>query len=306
MSEWHSFSVDVACKVGVNAAIILGNIKHWCKKNKANGKHLHDGLYWSYNSIKAFSELYPYLGKGAIDNALKKLESGGYVKVGNYNKTAYDRTKWYAITADGLALFGEEPFTEDETHFTKQEIKEPQTGNPSGQKQEPIPDIDQLSTSSQPDITPTADEPPIVEIVAYLNEKSGHNYSPKAKGTIKAISKAWGLNPDKTSEERLAMFKKIVDNMCIRWIGTTMEQWLVPSTIFRECHFDDYLNAAAVPPKHDDKQQHAMKPKISEPRIGFMKTDNRTGKTEVYMGNGVWEEYVSDYAPQEGDVDIDF
>jgi len=44
----------------------------------------------------------------------------------------------------------------------------------------------------------------------------------------------------------------------------------------------------------------------SEPRIGSMRTDNRTEKTEVYRGNGVWEEYVSDYVPQEGDVDIEF
>jgi len=49
-----------------------------------------------------------------------------------------------------------------------------------------------------------------------------------------------------------------------------------------------------------------QKLEISEPRIGSMRTDNRTEKTEVYRGNGVWEEYVSDYVPQEGDEDIDF
>lgn len=62
--------------------------------------------------------------------------------------------------------------------------------------------------------------------------------------------------------------------------------------------------------KPDGKKNQNRKPEqrkldLSEPRIGFMKTDNRTGKTEVYKGNGVWEEYVSDYVPQEGDVDID-
>ena len=44
----------------------------------------------------------------------------------------------------------------------------------------------------------------------------------------------------------------------------------------------------------------------SEPRIGSKREDNRTGKVEVYKGNGVWEEYVSDYVPQEGDEDIEF
>lgn len=43
----------------------------------------------------------------------------------------------------------------------------------------------------------------------------------------------------------------------------------------------------------------------SEPKVGSMRIDNRTNKKEVYKGNGVWEEYVSNYVPQEGDEDIE-
>jgi len=58
---------------------------------------------------------------------------------------------------------------------------------------------------------------------------------------------------------------------------------------------------------YNQKRQPAQqKLEISEPRIGSMRIDNMTGKREVYKGNGVWEEYVSDYVPQEGDEDIDF
>ena len=39
MSDMHSFNVDVAKEVGVNAAILLQSIKWWCLKNKANDKH---------------------------------------------------------------------------------------------------------------------------------------------------------------------------------------------------------------------------------------------------------------------------
>mgnify|MGYP002623363988 CR=1 FL=1 len=42
----------------------------------------------------------------------------------------------------------------------------------------------------------------------------------------------------------------------------------------------------------------------NEPMIGTIAEDNVTGKRKVYKGNGVWEEYVSDYVPQEGDYDI--
>jgi hypothetical protein len=53
------------------------------------------------------------------------------------------------------------------------------------------------------------------------------------------------------------------------------------------------------------RQPVQQKLEITEPRIGSMKIDNMTGRQEVYKGNGVWEEYVSDYVPQEGDVDIE-
>ena len=303
MSDWHSFSVDVACKVGVNAAIILGNIKHWCKKNKANGKHLHDGLYWSYNSIKAFSELYPYLGKGAIDNALKKLESGGYVKVGNYNKTPYDRTKWYAITAKGLALFDEKPFTEEETHFIKQEIQEPQSENPNGSKQKPIPDIDQLSTSYKPVIKQSSEEVPFAEIIAYLNEKTGRSYR-NVESNRKHIRARWNEYPDLTTEQRMEMFKHCIDAMCSVWLGDgKMEMYLRPQTLFGS-KFEGYANQPIMTKRQRSQRQKDLS-EHAEPSVGTIKSNWNTGKKEVYKGNGVWEEYVSDYVPQEGDEDIE-
>lgn len=141
MSDMHSFSVDVAKEVGVNAAILLQSIKWWCEKNKANGKHCYDGLYWTYNSVKAWQELYPYLGKSAIDSALKKLEERGFIKVGNYNKSAYDRTKWYAITDDGLRLFGD-------SISGNREMNEAESGNGFGENEEPIPVASQLPSTA--------------------------------------------------------------------------------------------------------------------------------------------------------------
>jgi len=39
----HHFEVEDAEKFGVNAAIILSNIKFWISKNRANEKHQHEG-----------------------------------------------------------------------------------------------------------------------------------------------------------------------------------------------------------------------------------------------------------------------
>ena len=92
----NSFDTEVAIDVGINAAILYQNIHYWCMHNEANRINEHDGLYWTYNSMKAFAELFPYLSEAQVRQALKVLEQKGYIKTGYFNKQAYDRTKWYA------------------------------------------------------------------------------------------------------------------------------------------------------------------------------------------------------------------
>jgi hypothetical protein len=100
----HIFDVDIAVKYGVLEAILIKNIYYWIAKNKANNKNYYDGSYWTYNSIKAFKELFPYASERQISNALKHLEKEGIIKVGNYNKSAYDRTNWYAFNKNATSI----------------------------------------------------------------------------------------------------------------------------------------------------------------------------------------------------------
>lgn len=94
----HCFDSDVAKDIGIIPAILLYNLWYWCEHNRANGVHEHDGSYWTFNSISAFEELFPYLTNWQLRAALKKLEDEGYIKVGNYNDLHVDRTKWYTVT----------------------------------------------------------------------------------------------------------------------------------------------------------------------------------------------------------------
>jgi hypothetical protein len=99
----HSFNVDIAKKYGVECAIILENMQWWIAKNKANRKHFYKGRYWTYNSAKSFSELFPYWSKHQIGRFLRRLEHEGLVVSGNFNKAGYDHTKWYSVN-DSLIL----------------------------------------------------------------------------------------------------------------------------------------------------------------------------------------------------------
>lgn len=100
----HSFDIDIASKYGVNAAVLLNNLYFWTEKNRANETSFFDGHYWTYSSKKAFAELFPYMNIRQIDYALKKLIDDGIVITGNYNKSSYDRTLWYAITKKGYCI----------------------------------------------------------------------------------------------------------------------------------------------------------------------------------------------------------
>lgn len=98
----HSFNVSIAEEYGVIPAIIINNIMFWSKKNLENKHNIHDGKVWIYNSIEAWSKLFPYISGRQVRTALQKLIDQGVLIQGNYNKAKYDRTKWYAVASEAI------------------------------------------------------------------------------------------------------------------------------------------------------------------------------------------------------------
>lgn len=101
----HFFDVEIACLLGQTKAVLLENISFWIKHNKANNTNFYDGEYWTYNSAKAFNELFPYMSESTIQKSLKQLINDGYLLKGNYNKKKYDKTIWYAFTEKTKKLY---------------------------------------------------------------------------------------------------------------------------------------------------------------------------------------------------------
>lgn len=101
----HSFDIKIAKEYGIAEAIILKHIYFWVKRNALNEKNCFDGRCWTYNSIKAFAELFPYLTERQVRYALAKLKDNGLILVGNYNDDPRNRTLWYTLTDEGMALF---------------------------------------------------------------------------------------------------------------------------------------------------------------------------------------------------------
>lgn len=160
----HSFDPLIAAKVGVNAAVIYQNLVFWTEKNAANQRHEYDGRYWTYNSIKAFEALFPYLTTSQIRTAIRHLLESDLIVEGNYNKAGYDRTKWYSVNS--------------QTHLSN-------LANGTAKNRKPIPDS---KPDSKPDNIISSDDD--FDIDYYLEELWAFYPRKVGKGAARRALKA--------------------------------------------------------------------------------------------------------------------
>jgi hypothetical protein len=146
----YSFSIEHANQYGVDEAIMLHNFIYWISKNMASNKHQHDEKTWSYNSYQAFSALFPFWSRRQIERILKSLIKQNVLVTGNYNRSSYDRTIWYAFVNEDLFLGhvkASKPIDLPPLHQTvksknangEMDIRKPDNGNT--QTVTPIPNI---------------------------------------------------------------------------------------------------------------------------------------------------------------------
>jgi hypothetical protein len=129
MSWTHNFDEDVASEYGVSPAVMIAALQRWIRRNRANEKNLHDDRTWTYNSWRGWAELFPFWTADQVRRILEKLIELKILRVGNFNKTGFDRTTWYAFEDEEKWV----PFGKSaESHSAK-------LPNGNGEKAEPIP-----------------------------------------------------------------------------------------------------------------------------------------------------------------------
>ncbi|MBS1384259.1 MAG: hypothetical protein E7E26_09320 [Clostridiales bacterium] len=121
MMEFH-FNAELAQKYGVDGAIFLHCMAFWVAKNRANGRHFHEGRYWTYNTLEALAKMFPFWTRRQIERIVGKLKDDGALLVGDFNEDKTDRTRWYALADSVLEAYGETlpPISRNgEMHFTE-------------------------------------------------------------------------------------------------------------------------------------------------------------------------------------------
>jgi hypothetical protein len=125
-------NLALAVKYGTNESLFLTNLCFWIEKNKANRVNYHDGHYWVYNTMEAWTELFPYFTKYQIRHLIDKLRSQDILQVGVYNRVQYDRTQWYSVSDEVMALYQGELKKEEQRGGGKR--KTPEDGRESAEE----------------------------------------------------------------------------------------------------------------------------------------------------------------------------
>ena len=238
MSKNHSFNPEIAVIFGVTAAIIIQYIWFWTVQNIKNRKNYYDGSYWTYDSIRVMTEHFPYLTEKMIRGAIERLVTQGILKTGNYNKTKYDRTLWYALTEKGISIaqkcYMDLPLAANASTLNGAPVPNENTDAPTDVEADIDADVfvDADTNVAVVDAVAVAEA-----IVAHLNAKTGSSFkvTPKVQGLI-GDHLANGYSPND--------FVVMIDGMVSAWgQNDKMKTNLRPSTLFGD-KFDEYLNIA--------------------------------------------------------------
>lgn len=197
MTEYH-FNGELAQKYGVNEAVFLHALAFWVAKNQANGRHLHDGRTWTYNTRAAWVKLFPFWTARQVERITNHLKEEKVLLTGNYSEDKSDRTLWYALADSVLEAYGLLAPTispNGEMHFTEPGKPFPQTVN-----------CNKETVTNQLNIPPTPQEEER-DRLDLLFERFWKAYPPrsgKRRGKAQA-QKAWRrLKPDLATSRRMA------------------------------------------------------------------------------------------------------
>lgn len=241
---------SLAKEIGLNEAIMLQQMHYWLLKS-ANE---FTGVKWFYKTLEEWQTEFPFWSAMTIRRTLGSLEKQKIIKIGNFNKKKFDKTKWYTIDyqrvnrrcvqneqtmcsnrTDGCVQ-NEQTYTREYTETTTEN-----NNNVSEEKQSKAVWTDETR-----------------HIIDYLNKRSGKKWSVKTKKTVQLIHKL--LDNGFTVED----FEKVIDFKCKQWLNNEeMNKYLRPETLFSG-KFERYLNEAPARTKQQGASGQSVSDKMRE------------------------------------------
>lgn len=219
---------SLAREIGLNEAIMLQQIHYWLLKS---GNEF-EGAKWFYKTLEEWQTEFPFWSTMTIRRTLGSLEKQKIIKIGNFNKKKFDKTKWYTIdyqrvnrrcvqNEQSMCSNRTDGCVQNEQTYTRDYQESTTENNVSEEKPTKVVWTDETN-----------------HIIDYLNKRTGKKYSVKTKKTVQLVHKL--LDNGFTVED----FERVIDIKCKQWLNNgKMNQYLRPRTLFSE-KFEDYLNEA--------------------------------------------------------------
>lgn len=243
----------VARKYGLEEAIFLDSIVHWFRLNRANQRNYHDGRWWTYNSMAAFAETFPWWSAKQLRRIAASCKEQGALLTGNYNAEQRDRTIWYSPSDALLTLYGEivpesERADSPDPICPNGQMHLPETGAPFAQKGEPLPCNNHVGTNNTPYSPPLEDSPAEENPKRTRRTKAGP-YKPDwfdafwakypRKDNKQAAKKAWDkLRPDRATCVRMAAALEL-DKQSRQWTKDDGDYIPYPATWLNQRRWED-------------------------------------------------------------------
>lgn len=221
---------SLAIELGLNEAIMLQQIHYWL----INSSHEFEGVKWFYKTLEDWQTEFPFWSTMTIRRTLTNLEKQKVIRIGNFNKKKFDKTKWYTIEykcVNRRCVQNEQTMcsnrtdgcVQNEQTYTRDYQESTTENNNNVFEEKPLKVVWTEETK---------------HIIDYLNKRTGKKYSVKTKKTAQLIHKL--LDNGFTVED----FERVIDIKSKQWLNNEkMNQYLRPRTLFSE-KFEDYLNEA--------------------------------------------------------------
>ena len=252
----------------LDEAVIIQQLHYWLQRSNL----VRENHRWVYNSMADWNKQFPWLTRKTLTNKFNDLEKRGLIITGNYNKAAFDKTKWYRIDYDAFSHLEQRLGKNYPTN--EQDLPNGDGKNYSMEEEkstQPIPldyqETTQKTTTRNKGQAQPA-QPSIAaqrrEVIEYLNQKTGKHFKPNADGNKRIIEPR--LKEGYTVDE----MKKVIDNMYSLWHGVTFrngelgDNYLKPETLFRSSKIDGYLNANPST-VNNQRQRYGKRAPINEP-----------------------------------------
>ena len=93
---------DLACRIGLNEAIVLQQLHYWL--NETNSGTEHGGIRWVYNTTEQWLEQFPFWSESTLKRTFASLKSLGVLRREQLNKSKRDMTNFYTINYESELL----------------------------------------------------------------------------------------------------------------------------------------------------------------------------------------------------------